>query len=547
MDARYLLPLQGDVVSSVLDVVIAAGRMSLALEVPDSSRWYQASKKMPISMKDRVLSAYQKIHARGVLHGSVSLRNILISPDNRITIIDFSRARSVLPNRVVEYASTKSFEREMEEVRKKLGYHERLSVNSEQIPSALHDHMETFILPNVDGNGQPVVHSTHEARVSTAKTKQAAVKDNKRPPIEDIVPLPFSKPMRHDPSRPLRPDMPPPPPIPNRMLQRSRTMDAAKIRKMYSDREKNMREQKKNEALKALAILGDIPPPLNPPASARPTASLPPRLRRIATASVNGRARQSVFPTNLSDLIPPQPVQPSRGVQVTQSRGVDIRSGHATAAQAFAFTTVAPVAPKASIDQKAASLSTTHRITPPSSTLAQPSGKPSAVRPVAAPRVNVQEQNAPNRPATNVPQLKSALKQNGKKRRIVDDNTIEKILEQRKRRRIMYDDGMEPIRPRRVHFEDEIQDYVREHGLDRAEYPAPAGYHVEPKQPRVARTPPRCFRPHCTGEHIHAPREMTDDEEAMEVEAMLQPDVSQRETTAQRSGWLVSLMTLSRR
>ena len=50
------------------------------------------SKKMYLnkSLCKNILTAYQHIHSLGVLHGDVNLRNILVSPGGRVSIIDFA-------------------------------------------------------------------------------------------------------------------------------------------------------------------------------------------------------------------------------------------------------------------------------------------------------------------------------------------------------------------------------------------------------------------------------------------------------------------------
>ena len=96
--ARYLLPLQGDIVPHVMGVYTRPGKIDIIMDLPHPVFWIEASPSMPMVLKDRVVEAFQKLHERGVVHGDVALRHILIGADARVTLIDFQASRADDPN-----------------------------------------------------------------------------------------------------------------------------------------------------------------------------------------------------------------------------------------------------------------------------------------------------------------------------------------------------------------------------------------------------------------------------------------------------------------
>ncbi|KAH9025849.1 hypothetical protein EDB85DRAFT_1840222, partial [Lactarius pseudohatsudake] len=79
--SRYLLPLQGDVVPHVMGVYTGPGKIDIAMDLPHPIFWMEASASMPMVLKDRVVEAFQKLHERGIVHGDVALRHILVGAD----------------------------------------------------------------------------------------------------------------------------------------------------------------------------------------------------------------------------------------------------------------------------------------------------------------------------------------------------------------------------------------------------------------------------------------------------------------------------------
>lgn len=69
---------------------------------------------MPVVLKDRVVEAFQKLHERGVVHGDVALRHILIGADARVTLIDFQASRADEPNEELGLAMTYPGEKDLE-------------------------------------------------------------------------------------------------------------------------------------------------------------------------------------------------------------------------------------------------------------------------------------------------------------------------------------------------------------------------------------------------------------------------------------------------
>jgi hypothetical protein len=69
---------------------------------------------MPVVLKDRVVEAYRKVHERGIVHGDVALRHILIGADARVTLIDFQASRADEPNEKLGLAMTYPGEKDLE-------------------------------------------------------------------------------------------------------------------------------------------------------------------------------------------------------------------------------------------------------------------------------------------------------------------------------------------------------------------------------------------------------------------------------------------------
>ena len=112
--SRYLLPLQGDVVPHVMGVYTRPGKIDIAMELPHPVFWMEASASMPVVLKDRVVEAFRKLHGRGIVHGDVALRHILIGADARVTLIDFQASRADEPNDELGLAMTYSGEKDLE-------------------------------------------------------------------------------------------------------------------------------------------------------------------------------------------------------------------------------------------------------------------------------------------------------------------------------------------------------------------------------------------------------------------------------------------------
>ncbi|KAF8507066.1 hypothetical protein F5888DRAFT_1647431 [Russula emetica] len=112
--SRYLLPLQGEVVPHVMGVYTRPGKIDIAMELPHPVFWMEASASMPVVLKDCVVGAFRKLHERGIVHGDVALRHILIGADARITLIDFQASRADEPNDELGLAMTYQGEKGLE-------------------------------------------------------------------------------------------------------------------------------------------------------------------------------------------------------------------------------------------------------------------------------------------------------------------------------------------------------------------------------------------------------------------------------------------------
>ncbi|KAK7694578.1 hypothetical protein QCA50_001764 [Cerrena zonata] len=123
---QFLLPLQGEVVPHIIGVYGRPTFTDVKMELPDSSFWFEASPRMPEVLKSLCIEAYKKLHARGVLHGSVDLRHILISGSGKIQILDFTKSRVKVkpssPDFGIAKATNAEFEQELRKVMFKLDY-----------------------------------------------------------------------------------------------------------------------------------------------------------------------------------------------------------------------------------------------------------------------------------------------------------------------------------------------------------------------------------------------------------------------------------------
>jgi hypothetical protein len=76
---RYLRPLQGLCVPNIIGVFSTSeGLANMAMEPPHPHAWRVAERSISVDEKDAIVEAYAQIHARGVLHGDVALRHMLI-------------------------------------------------------------------------------------------------------------------------------------------------------------------------------------------------------------------------------------------------------------------------------------------------------------------------------------------------------------------------------------------------------------------------------------------------------------------------------------
>jgi hypothetical protein len=97
-----------------MGVYTGPGKIDIAMDLPHPVFWMEASVSMPVVLKDRVVEAFQKLHERGIVHGDVALRHILIGADARVTLIDFQASRADDPNEDLGLAATYPGEKELE-------------------------------------------------------------------------------------------------------------------------------------------------------------------------------------------------------------------------------------------------------------------------------------------------------------------------------------------------------------------------------------------------------------------------------------------------
>lgn len=113
----HLAPLQGSNVPLILGAHIDATSVSLNMRPPDKHLWIGAHPSMPKRLAEAAVAALARIHARGVLHGSLAPHHILTNASERVTIVDFTRARVRTPLRTplgdVPRAAPEDFAAEM--------------------------------------------------------------------------------------------------------------------------------------------------------------------------------------------------------------------------------------------------------------------------------------------------------------------------------------------------------------------------------------------------------------------------------------------------
>lgn len=97
-----------------MGVYTRPGKIDIAMDLPHPIFWMEASASMPTVLKDRVVESFQKLHERGVLHGDVALRHILIGADGRVTLIDFQASRADEPNEDVGLEAAYPGEKDLE-------------------------------------------------------------------------------------------------------------------------------------------------------------------------------------------------------------------------------------------------------------------------------------------------------------------------------------------------------------------------------------------------------------------------------------------------
>jgi len=97
-----------------MGVYTTPGKIDIAMDLPHPVFWMEASASMPVVLKDRIVEAFLKLHERGIVHGDVALRHILIGADARVTLIDFQASRADDPNEDLGLEGTYPGEKELE-------------------------------------------------------------------------------------------------------------------------------------------------------------------------------------------------------------------------------------------------------------------------------------------------------------------------------------------------------------------------------------------------------------------------------------------------
>ncbi|KAL7285265.1 hypothetical protein ACG7TL_000359 [Trametes sanguinea] len=120
----YLRDMQGCGIPYLINLYSGADAISFLMALPHQSFWIEASADMPNELKKQVIITYIALHARGVLHGSPELHNMLVGGDGRVTLIDFhaARARKPIPELGIEAVTRAELDLELRQVMFKLDY-----------------------------------------------------------------------------------------------------------------------------------------------------------------------------------------------------------------------------------------------------------------------------------------------------------------------------------------------------------------------------------------------------------------------------------------
>ncbi|KAF8167919.1 hypothetical protein B0H34DRAFT_683652 [Crassisporium funariophilum] len=98
---NYLKPLTGKVVPTIIGVRSSPQRWNVLMQLPHQSFFIEASSDMPEVLKRRTVEALQKIHDKGVCHGSIDLSRFLIGGDGGITVLDYHACKATRPRLAV--------------------------------------------------------------------------------------------------------------------------------------------------------------------------------------------------------------------------------------------------------------------------------------------------------------------------------------------------------------------------------------------------------------------------------------------------------------
>lgn len=98
--SAHLRSFQGVFVPQLVGVyATSTGHICTAMEPPHNTLkgWTEVDpKSTPVHVKQKIIQAYDEIHASGVLHGDVQLRHIVITDDEDVCIVDWKSARSLI-------------------------------------------------------------------------------------------------------------------------------------------------------------------------------------------------------------------------------------------------------------------------------------------------------------------------------------------------------------------------------------------------------------------------------------------------------------------
>ncbi|KAJ3549333.1 hypothetical protein NM688_g5189 [Phlebia brevispora] len=183
--AKLLRPLQGTIVSHIHGTSKAGeGGISCAMSTPHSVGWRHATKVTPKHIQDKIIAAYERIHERRILHGNVAFRHILIGDSEEVTIIDFSKVRTLDDHTAagIKRCQEADLQLEMRRLKYMFDYdgakeHERRLANAVANPTSSDAEVDRFDLSELDAIDEEPVPDDSRFEVAQSRRSDPSEQD----------------------------------------------------------------------------------------------------------------------------------------------------------------------------------------------------------------------------------------------------------------------------------------------------------------------------------------------------------------------------------